>query len=603
MIIKYLEMKPNIHKKNILKKNNKKYTQKHITGERYEEYHKHNKKLTKKKLIQIIQYRYNEFFNSKLNDFFNKNKYIKVPLFGYLNRENLKQILKYGIIYMLLFDNVIIGIVFFKNLTYEKKYYILGSHYYKKFKSKSDIQIYQFYYFIDNKYQFSNELYNRLYRNFKYDNQNIKKDNIIITLYEFLNLKNKREYDVLSRHNIFLNNIVNKNKYAYIDFEYNGYHITMNDEIINTYSKRYFTNEITSEDFFPTYAITRQIKNENAINLNNLEDNLTENGLYNINSVFRYYIDNSFIYYAPSISLYNSIPYENKFVISFLSNRLGNTHILERYNFMYKMMAEYYGYNSKKLDKFAKIINNKKEAYKYFNTKEYELIFEKLILYKNIFNEIPENIKAPKTKHEFDLLFNKLENSNDYYWLKCYDNNNKVLLKDNTKYLISPYILFTYINNKYNAYVFDKSALYLFASKEKRMQYKGIYFFPENFNNFTNDFIDTNEIQKQIREAVKDIAKMFEKYKTLEINQINGFFVMNLYIQLFENVKNNYKYNILVTNSDYTIYFPNYYDNLHNYIVDDYIQWINELVIKPSFIPNYKTSFTELHYQPLDLTN
>ena len=396
-----------------------------------------------------------------------------------------------------------------------------------------------------------------------------------------------------------MDNGIYKNTYKPIGFEYTGFHITMNEETINTFSKRYIRQNIISEDFYPTYAITRQIKNDTAVNLNNLENNLEKLKLFNINSVFRYFIDNTFIYYSPSVSLYNSIPYENKFVISFLSNKLGNTLILERYPFLYKMMNDYYGFESEKMNKFTKIVYKKEDAIQYLKN-NYYLSFEKIPLYKNIL-DIPKKIQ-PRNIEELNSIFKTIENSNDYYFLKSYNIKNLVRLNADYEYLISPYILYTYINGVYKAYLFNKSAFYVFTHNNT-MKYKGTYFFPEHFNELSNVNINTDKIQKQIRELASDIAKMFSKYVIADNNQINGFFVHNLYLKIMRNSRNsnniNDAYEIMVSNSDYTIYFPNYSDSLHNYIVDEYLEWINELVIKPSMIPGYKTNKKELHYQSL----
>jgi len=544
-----------------------------------------SKNLQNIKIINIKNYNQND-----LQFFLNNKKYVKIPLFGYLSNYNLNKIKRHSHIYILEQNNKISGIAFFNNLTSSIKKKILDN-YLNKMKSKSDIQIYQFYYcFIDKNSIITNQIFKNLLEKFIND-ENTNKKNIILTIYEYLSI-HKNNIDPLSKSNLFLQNGLYENKYKFINFNYNGYHITSNDEILNTYSMRLFHRNIYPEDFYPTYSITRQIENNSAVNLLKLEEYLQELNLKSMNSVYKYFIDNSFIYYSPSISLYNSIPYENKFIMNYLSNTLGNTYIIQNYYNLYKFMLEFYGENSKEINNFTKIIFSTKDAIDQFDTNKYKYVIEQYYIYKNINNFIPKSYD-PKNINELKKTINYINNSNMFYWLKCYDIKRKIVtMKDNTSYLIAPYVLFSYINNKFNAYVFHKSPFYKKPLDNKK-DYEATLFFPEDFNTYSSEFINTNKIQDKIRDVVKDIAKMYNKHKCLEINQMNGFFVFNLYLRIYE------QGNIKITNSDYTIYFPDYHDKLHNYIVDEYIAWINELVIKPVFIPNYKTNHKELHFIPL----
>jgi hypothetical protein len=263
-----------------------------------------SKNLQNIKIINIKNYNQND-----LQFFLNNKKYVKIPLFGYLSNYNLNKIKRHSHIYILEQNNKISGIAFFNNLTSSIKKKILDN-YLNKMKSKSDIQIYQFYYcFIDKNSIITNQIFKNLLEKFIND-ENTNKKNIILTIYEYLSI-HKNNIDPLSKSNLFLQNGLYENKYKFINFNYNGYHITSNDEILNTYSMRLFHRNIYPEDFYPTYSITRQIENNSAVNLLKLEEYLQELNLKSMNSVYKYFIDNSFIYYSPSISLYNSIPYEN----------------------------------------------------------------------------------------------------------------------------------------------------------------------------------------------------------------------------------------------------------------------------------------------------
>jgi hypothetical protein len=63
----------------------------------------------------------------------------------------------------------------------------------------------------------------------------------------------------------------------------------------------------------------------------------------------------------------------------------------------------------------------------------------------------------------------------------------------------------------------------------------------------------------------------------------------------------NGKHQVYITSVEDDVYFPEYNDPLHKPFINDYWEWINELVIKPTFNKSYITSRTEDHFKPLKI--
>ena len=587
------------------RKNNRQNNQKtsRKTKFKYEIIIKKSKQTRTPNRYDIVSYS-NKYDKNVIHFLMNSYKNVKIPMVGFLNINFIRKIHNNGIVYLLLEKNIITGIFIFKNTTLSEKQYYFNKNI-DKILNKKDINIYQFIYALS---IYTDKINTKLFRNLlaRFQNDmNLSEKNCVLTIYKYLELENNKFHDMFERYKKY-NELIMQNKYDYLGFKKNGMHFNIHDELIESYVIRFFKKEITVKDFNNTYIITRQIENNDAINLSYLVNSLENNNYWQLNNVSKYFISSSFMYYAPSKSINNSVPYENLSIMSFLSNKLANIHIISHYGLLYYAIKTYLsGKNDKHiLDKFVPVYMSKNEALKNYHKKS-SFSFEKILLSKQYFyTGFFDRIKLkPNNLRELNNTIEIINSSNLLFVLKDYTmhKHNRLNLKNKLLYYISPYVMYTYINNEFNAYVFNKSAFYIFnPDKQSSQAYLDTVFFPDNFNTYADEFINTDYIQLKIRELVATIAKMFHNHVNTDNNQINGFYVHNYYLIITKSNKNDSdKYDIMLSQVDQNIYFPNYTDNLHNYIVNEYLEWINELVIKPNLISNYKTNKTDLHYKPV----
>lgn len=83
---------------------------------------------------------------------------------------------------------------------------------------------------------------------------------------------------------------------------------------------------------------------------------------------------------------------------------------------------------------------------------------------------------------------------------------------------------------------------------------------------------------------------MYKKHVSNDINQINGFRIIHLYMRL---IKINGQYKIVITNTTYynELYKNNSYENS---------LWINEVAIRPALYKGYKTKEIGAQYEPVN---
>jgi hypothetical protein len=118
--------------------------------------------------------------------------------------------------------------------------------------------------------------------------------------------------------------------------------------------------------------------------------------------------------------------------------------------------------------------------------------------------------------------------------------------------------------------------------------------FPDDYKYLVKEPISDKEINiltDLITENCKIIGKMYKKHVANDINQINGFRSVHIYMRP---IKVNGEYKIIIHN---TAYF-NKLSNRHNY---EHSDWLNEIAIKPALYKGYKTNNHEPHYQPIDI--
>ena len=529
---------------------------------------------------------------------------LQIPLIGYLSIENLRKMIQSRKSFFIYKSNIFIGIIFFYNITYEFKKTLLGSKYIfdKDLKSSSDVNNYiinwSFIHYDINKF-----LINTVIDIFRKIN-NLYNKNIIITLFKYLELKNNK-LDILFKYKPIIN-YKNSDEYKNLNnmgFIYNGYHITMHNELINLYSMR-FINKLSRDDFFPTYIITRQFKLEPILNLNNIKKFLFNDGLITIKNINRFSIDNTILFNTNSVfnnitSIYGAIPYKFNFVINYITNKLGNMEIIKNYVQFYFAAKAILGNNIKY---FCKIINSYDDALNILiNNNGYLLLtpFDIITLPDIGYYFVGFNNK---------LLFEKYISENSNKVLHGFDIkdstyiNHMLELKTDTTYFILPYILFTYINNKLKCFVWKDIAFLIYKQKEKdfynNINEMGILdflvepqIFAETFNTYVKKPINIDKMIMKIKKVCSFVGKVYKKHVSLDINQIHGFTSIQLALHL---IKDNDDIEPIVANIRGTPPIS----NSKNY---EHSKWIYDLAILPALYPDFKCDNTELHYQPLDI--
>jgi hypothetical protein len=349
------------------------------------------------------------------------------------------------------------------------------------------------------------------------------------------------------------------------------------------------------------------LENYNAINVLNLETLFKNEGIYSLKNVYKFCIDNALVFYTNNMyngiySINKSVPYEFQFITNFITNELGNSHIICNYFLLHSAILNYYGENSKESKFFVKNIISRDEIYDLLDKKRY-LYLRYFSIYTDVY--IPYNQFNDKQKF-IDFLEKEQDKfPNGFYMSDFTFVLNQIPLKNDSDYYFSQLLLFTYINNEFKAYCgitagilireYTFLDLYDDSYKDKRNYNYKTSIFPDDFANLTKEPIsvnDVNKIRNKIIESCKIIAKMYKQYVCLEMNQINGYRPVHYFMRPIK-VGNDYE--IIVTTTTYFTLIS----NRHNL---EQSEWYNEVAIKPALYKNYKTTRTEPHFQPLDLS-
>jgi hypothetical protein len=166
------------------------------------------------------------------------------------------------------------------------------------------------------------------------------------------------------------------------------------------------------------------------------------------------------------------------------------------------------------------------------------------------------------------------------------------------------------------AYLLNKSGLILtyFGTKEQHEKHvkervssdsfmedtiiERILYFPDDMNTVFDNKINCNHIQKQMRTIFANVAKTYEKYAALKLNQENGFIVLNANVYLMH--QHDKIYDVKITDIYDKITFPDYYDIEHKKFVKYYFDWLNAIILNPLLNtnpnPNKKLSSKSLEY-------
>jgi hypothetical protein len=368
--------------------------------------------------------------------------------------------------------------------------------------------------------------------------------------------------------------------------------------------KRYLNkNGIDVSKYYPTYVITRQLKNDDSSHLEYLENMMQKDGLFLLQNVYKFCLNNTFVYYNNLIdngvySLYKGAPYEFYFIPNYLTNELGNNHIICHYAYLYNALIDYYGgEKAKELENFARIVKNRDDVYKmldegkYINLRNFYMLSDNIVI-NRVFNNKDKYIQYIDDKKNY-LPYG-------YYNMDITFQLNLVPILDNNLYHIVKQILFTYIDNELKVYINDKGIImirnYSFKDITNIINPDTSYSvkkFPDDLPILLNEPINNTQItniNESIAKSCKNIAKMYKKHVSNDINQINGFRIIHLYMRL---IKINGQYKIVITNTTYynELYKKNSYENS---------LWINEVAIRPALYKGYKTKEIGAQYQPVN---
>ena len=136
---------------------------------------------------------------------------------------------------------------------------------------------------------------------------------------------------------------------------------------------------------------------------------------------------------------------------------------------------------------------------------------------------------------------------------------------------------------------------------------KNFLYPPMYFNNVANEYfdgsIDVNDIMLKIRQLCTIIGKVYKKYATLNINQMNGFLITHPIIKLIKDPQTKEIYPMFYSiTPDFILSSKDEANRLQS-------QWIYELAISPILNENQRVIFNhsamteteKLSYQPLEI--
>jgi len=562
-------------------------------------------------------------------------KNVYMPILGFFSTNIIIKLKEFDRCLFVFQNNIIIGCIFFHNLTYNFKKNMLGEHINDKgIKSKSDIHIYMMSWL----FWFGNItpiIFNSSISFLKKLNK-LENKNIIISTFTFLqlqqsNILNKSsQSSQVSLINQSFDNVIykyksiieypNSDEYKLLKklgFTYCGYYNNINNDIINKFTIRYIKS-CNSKDFHPIYIITRQIASNpiHFVRTDNLQNYLKKSNLFNIENVNRYALDNLFTFYVSSAhndlcTKNKTVPYEYNFVMNYINNTLGNSHIISNYLFLYFAVREYLGKHSNVLKKqFAEVISSYDRIIEVFNEKSSIGIMSFFInnnyYYINGgFNNLEKLNQFINTKQEYceyGFYIRNFEFIKDIY-----------PVKSKTNYYLSPILMFVLNKNILNVYMSHTCGLLIFKETDvelysnKEFDTKHLLYPPITFNYFAHEYfddsIDVNDIILKMRKLCSIIGKVYKKYATLNINQMNGFVIVHPMIRLIKDPQTKDIYPLLYSiNSEFVLGSKDESNSAQS-------RWIYELAISHLldekdqivFDNSTLTDNEKLSYQPLEI--
>jgi hypothetical protein len=344
---------------------------------------------------------------------------------------------------------------------------------------------------------------------------------------------------------------------------------------------------------------------------------LEHSKLFKIENVNRYALDNLFTFYIPTstendlCTKNKTVPYEYNFITNYINNTLGNSHIIGNYPFLYFAVREYLGMNSNILKKqFAEVITSYDRLITAFKEKSFIGIVTFSI--NNNYIGISGGFNNLDKLNEFINKYHS-HNINGFYIRNCEFLKNLYPVKSKTNYFIAAHLIFVLNKNKLNVYASHTCGLLIFKETDEELHsnketiYKEFLYPPMNLNYFANEYfdesIDVNDIMLKIRQLCTIIGKVYKKYATLNINQINGFLIIHPWIRLIKDPQTQEIYPIVYDITADFVFSSKDEPNRKQ------SQWIYELAISPILNENQRVIFDhsamteseKLSYQPLDI--
>ena len=315
---------------------------------------------------------------------------------------------------------------------------------------------------------------------------------------------------------------------------------------------------------------------------------MEKSNLFKIENVNRYALDNLFTFYVTSgfneiCTLNKSVPYEYNFIMNYINNTLGNSHIIKNYLFLYLTMREYLGTNSNILKtQFAEVITSYDRLVAVFKEKCFVGIMAFFI--NNYYYNINGGFNNLEKLNEF-ISEKQAYSENGFYIRNFGFIKNLYPVKSKTNYYIAPILMFVLNKNILNVYLYHTCGLLIFKETDVELYSNKIFdskqflYPPLIFNSMAHEYfddsLDVNDIMYKLRKLFSIIGKAYKKHATLNINQMNGFVIVHPIIRLIKDPQTKDIYPLLYSiNPEFVLGSKDESNRKQT-------QWIYELAISP----------------------
>jgi hypothetical protein len=338
------------------------------------------------------------------------------------------------------------------------------------------------------------------------------------------------------------------------------------------------------------------------LDLSNIKLNLSKDGLFTFKNIYSYAINNT-LFYETNVfnngiaSIYASVPYNFRFVMTYIINSLGNFHIVANYCNFYYAAKDIIGHENMKY--LVKVLDSYEDALELLEKKNSKIVF---VNYDIVASDVYIGIGFNNRVSFEEYVSKNIQRVLHGFFIRDFSWVDKLLrLKDDYAYFIRPYVLFTFINNELKCYVWKDLSLYIYENKEEDYYINKEFYnlkslvppliFSESFNTYSTKKLNLDNITNKIRKVCALVGKTYKKYINLAINQIHGFASIKISLGILD-INGNIEPIIQnMEDTGYIIPTKNY----------EMSKWIYDLAISPALYPDFKCDNQELHYQPLDI--